>query len=65
MVNSLVDYSYIGVNTVINETLVPKVYERLGLQLIPLIAPKPLRRYDGKLSKKLITYYVLLNLTIT
>ena len=31
VVNSLVDYSYIGVYTVINETLVPKVYERLGL----------------------------------
>ena len=65
MVNSLVDYSYIGVYTVINETLVPKVYERLGLQLIPLIASKPLRGYDGKLSKKLITHYLLPNLTIT
>ena len=63
--NSLIDCGYIGVYTVINETLVPKVYERLGLQLIPLIAPKPLRRYDSKLSKKLITHYLLLNLTIT
>ena len=64
VVNSLVDYSCIGVYTIINETLVPKVYERLGLQLMPLIAPKPLRGYDGKLSKKLITHYLLLNLTV-
>jgi len=63
-VNSLVDGGCSGAHTVINESIVDDVCERLHLEPVPLRRPKPLRGFNGKLSKKPITHMILPNLTI-
>ena len=55
----LVDCGCTGTHTVINKAIVPKIYEKLGIQPIPLSTPKPLRGYNDKLSKKPITHFIL------
>ena len=57
--DSLVDCGCTGAHTVINKAIVPEICEKLRIQPIPLSTPKPLRGYDGKLSKKPITYFIL------
>ena len=60
----LVDCRYTSTYTVINEAIVPKICEKLKIEPLPLSTPKPLRGYDGKLSKKPITYFILLALIV-
>ena len=57
--DSLVDYRYTSAYIVIIEAIIPKIYEKLGIEPLLLSRPKPLRGYDGKLSKKPITYFIL------
>ena len=60
---SLID-SDSAVYTIIHSNLVDKVCEKLGIQPIPLAKEKLIRDYDGKISKKIITHKILLNLII-
>ena len=62
--DSLADCGCSGAHTVINEDIVDKVCEELQLEPIPLSVPKPLRGYDGKLSKKPITHCILPTLNV-
>ena len=64
LINRLVDCDCTEVYTVINENLVPILYEELGLELYRLSRPKLLRGFDGKLIDKPITYCLLPNLII-
>ena len=60
----LVDYRYTGAYIVINEAIIPEIYEKLRIEPLPLSTPKPLRGYNGKLSKKPITHFILLALIV-
>ena len=62
--DSLINIGYTGVYTVINETLIPGVYNKLKIKPLPLSKPKPLRSYNGKLLEKPITHFILPGLTI-
>ena len=57
--DSLVDCGCTGVYTVINEALIPQICESLEIEPLPLSTPKLLRGYDGRLSKKPITHFIL------
>ena len=57
--DSLVDCGCTGAHTVINEAIIPEICEKLGIEPLPLSTPKPLRGYDGKLSEKPITHFIL------
>ena len=64
LTNSLVDCGCTGAYTVINEALVPEVCKRLQIEPYPLSKPKPLRGYDGQLSKRPITHCLLPTLDV-
>jgi len=49
---------------IIHSNLVNKVCEKLRIQSISLTKEKLVRDYDEKISKKIITYKILLNLII-
>jgi len=51
-------------HTLIHANLANRVCEELGIQPIPLAKEKLIRGYDGKISKKVITHKILLNLII-
>lgn len=57
--DSLVDCGCTGAHTVINEAIIPEICEKLGIEPLPLSTPEPLRGYDGQLSKKPITHFIL------
>ncbi len=50
--------------TLIHIRLVDKVCKKLKIQFISLAKKKLIQEYDEKLTKKIITYKILLNLTI-
>ena len=50
--------------TIIHSNLVDKVCEKLGIQPISLAKEKLIRDYDEKISKKIVTHKILLNLII-
>ncbi len=50
--------------TIIHSNLVDKVCEKLKIQSISLTKEKLIRNYDEKISKKIITHKILLNLII-
>jgi len=52
------------VYTIIHSNLVDKVCEKLKIQSISLTKEKLIRDYDEKISKKIITHKILLNLII-
>jgi len=60
---SLIDSDSI-IYTIIHSNLVDKVCEKLKIQSISLAKKKLIRNYDEKISKKIITYKILLNLII-
>jgi len=60
---SLIDSDSV-VYTIIHSNLVDKVCEKLGIQPISLAKEKLIRDYDEKISKKIITHKILLNLII-
>ncbi len=60
---SLID-SDLVIYTIIHSNLVNKVCEKLKIQSISLIKEKLIRNYDEKISKKIITHKILLNLII-
>ena len=60
---SLID-SGSAANTLIHANLVNRVCEKLEIQPIFLAKEKLIRDYDGKISKKIITHKILLNLII-
>ena len=62
--DGLIDTGYTGAYTIINKTLILDVCSKLNIKPLPLSKPKPLRNYDGKLLKKLITHFILPSLTI-
>ena len=62
--NGLVDSGCSGAHTVVNEALVPRLCDELGLESYALPKSKPLRGFDGKLSRKPITHCLLPNLII-
>lgn len=62
--DTLVDSGCTGAYTVISEALVPAICERLQVEPVPLSVPKPLRGYDGQLSKKSITHCILPGLDV-
>ena len=64
LANGLVDSGCSGAHTVINESLVPRVCEELGLEPYPLPKSKPLRGFNNKLAKKPITHCLLPTLII-
>ena len=49
---------------IIHSNLVDKVCEKLKIQFISLAKEKLIRDYDEKISKKIITHKILLNLII-
>ncbi len=51
-------------HTLIHANLVNKVCEKLEIQFISLTKEKLIRNYDEKISKKIITHKILLNLII-
>ena len=55
----LVDYRYTRVYTIINEVIISKIYKKLKIEPLLLSILKSLREYNSKLSKKLITYFIL------
>jgi len=60
---SLIDSDSV-VYTIIHSNLVDKVCEKLKIQSISLAKEKLIRGYDEKISKKIITHKILLNLII-
>ena len=62
--DSLIDTGCTGAYTVINETLILDVCNKLNIEPLPLSKPKPLRGYNGKLSEKPITHFILPGLTV-
>ncbi len=60
---SLID-SDSAAHTLIHANLVNRVCEKLEIQSILLTKEKLIRDYDGKISKKIITHKILLNLII-
>jgi len=48
----------------IHTKLVDQICQKLKIQLIWLVKKKLIREYDEKLTKKIITYKILLNLTV-
>jgi len=60
---SLIDSDSV-VYTIIHSNLVDKVCEKLKIQPISLAKEKLIRDYDEKISKKIITHKILLNLII-
>jgi len=59
----LIDSDFV-VYMIIHSNLVDKVCEKLKIQPISLVKEKLIRDYDEKISKKIITYKILLNLII-
>ena len=62
--NDLIDFDCIDAYCVINQNLVPRIYEELQIESLPLARPKPLRGFDEKLSENPITHCLLPNLII-
>jgi len=60
---SLIDSDSVA-HTLIHANLVNRVCEKLGIQSISLTKEKLIRGYDEKISKKIITHKILLNLII-
>ena len=60
---SLIDSDSVA-HTLIHANLVNRVCEKLGIEPIPLAKEKLIRGYNGKISKKIITHKILLNLII-
>ncbi len=60
---SLIDSDSV-IYTIIHSNLVDKVCEKLKIQFISLTKEKLIRDYDEKISKKIITHKILLNLII-
>ena len=60
---SLIDSDSVA-HMLIHANLVNRVCEKLEIQSISLIKKKLIRDYDEKISKKIITYKILLNLII-
>jgi len=60
---SLIDSDSVA-HTLIHANLVNKVCEKLEIQFISLTKEKLIRDYDEKISKKIITHKILLNLII-
>ncbi len=60
---SLIDSDSV-VHTLIHANLVNRVCEKLEIQSISLTKEKLIRDYDEKISKKIITHKILLNLII-
>jgi len=60
---SLIDSDSV-VYMIIHSNLVDKVCEKLRIQSISLAKEKLIRDYDEKISKKIITHKILLNLII-
>jgi hypothetical protein len=48
----------------IDESLVPELCERFGIQPVPLSKPKPIRSYDGTPGRKPITHALYTSVTI-
>lgn len=64
ILTGLVDGGCSGAHTIINESIVDDVCEKLRIEPVPLSRPKPLRGFDGKLSRKPITHMILPSLTV-
>jgi len=60
---SLIDSDSVT-HTLIHANLVNRVCEKLEIESIPLTKEKLIRGYNGKISKKIITHKILLNLII-
>ncbi len=60
---SLIDSDSV-IYMIIHSNLVNKVCKKLKIQFISLIKEKLIRDYDEKISKKIITHKILLNLII-
>ena len=64
LIDALVNCDCIEAYTVLNEAIVPRICDSLLLQPVLLIISKSLRGYDDKLSKTLITHYLLSTLNV-
>ena len=62
---TLVNSNYSNIYTIISEIIVSRLYKILQLKSISLLKLKLLREYNNKLIKKSITYYLLLNLSVS
>jgi len=60
---SLID-SDLMIYILIHTKLVDQICQKLEIQLIQLVKKKLIKEYDEKLTKKIITYNILLNLTV-
>ena len=64
LIDALINCDCIGVYTILNEAIVPRICDSLLLQFVPLTTSKSLRKYDGKLLKTFITHYLLSTLNV-
>ena len=64
LIDALINYNCIEAYTILNEVIVLRICDSLLLQSVLLITSKPLREYDDKLSKTLITHYLLSTLNV-
>ena len=62
---TLINSNYSNTYTIISKIIVPRLYKTLQLESISLSKLKSLREYNDKLVKKSITYYLLLNLSVS
>jgi len=60
---SLID-SDLMIYILIHTKLVDQICQKLKIQLIQLVKKKLIKEYDEKLTKKIIIYKILLNLTV-
>ena len=60
---TLIDTGVLGFGF-IDTQVSQRVCDALGIEPYPLLRPKPIRGYDGKLYEKLILYIIYFNLLI-